>query len=122
MRKNLPDLSALPKEVEIVDVSARDGLQSLPFPLPTHKRVLWIRALLEAGLREVEGGAFVSEERVPTMAGTEEVFAALSDLEKERVWALAPNEKGFSRAAKAGAKKIICLASATEKHSRENLG
>lgn len=108
-------------DVTVVDVSARDGLQSLPIALPPERRAAWVRALLAAGVPEVEAASFVSPARVPQMAGAAELLSALSD-EVERLWVLVPNRRGAEEALAAGARNVVCVLSATESHSRANLG
>ncbi|WP_461393455.1 hydroxymethylglutaryl-CoA lyase [Deferrisoma sp.] len=110
-----------PKAVILVDVSARDGLQSLPVRLSASARAHWIKRVLESGVPEVEAGSFVHPGKVPQMAGTDEVLARLRGFEP-RLWVLVPNAKGLERAVAAGAQNAIFLASATEAHSRANLG
>ena len=56
-------------------------------------------ALVDAGLRVVEAGAFVSPKWVPQMAGSDEVLAAhASRRPGVRLPVLVPNRKGFERA------------------------
>lgn len=105
----------------MVDVSARDGLQAQPSVLPPEVRARWIRDLLDAGIPEVEAGSFVSPRRVPQMGQTDRVFAGLAS-HRDRLWALVPNRRGLEAALAAGARNVVFLASATETHSRDNLG
>ncbi len=114
-------IDGAPARVTLVDVSARDGLQAFPRPLSPARRAEWIRRVLDAGIPEAEAGSFVRPDRVPQMAGTGEVLARLQD-HADRLWVLAPNLKGLEEAAAAGARNVVCLASATERHSRANLG
>ena len=114
-------IDTAPTRVTLVDVSARDGLQAFPRTLPPARRAEWIRRVLEAGVPEVEAGSFVRADRIPQMAGTAEVLARLRD-HADRLWVLVPNPKGLEEAAAAGARNVVCLASATERHSRANLG
>lgn len=112
----------LPARVRLMDVSARDGLQSVSGFVEPAKRAEWVRAILEAGVDEVEAASFVNPRRVPQMAGAGEVLAALGEKERERSWSLVPNLRGLLDAVKAGARKVIFFVSATENHSRANLG
>ncbi|MEQ1924481.1 MAG: hydroxymethylglutaryl-CoA lyase, partial [Pyrinomonadaceae bacterium] len=50
---------ALPKRVEIVEVSPRDGLQMLPAFVPTAEKIELIEKLKEAGFRRIEAVSFV---------------------------------------------------------------
>jgi len=64
----------VPRRVTVVEVGPRDGLQNEAVTLSVDDRALFCERLLEAGLRVVEVGAFVSPEKVPQMAGSDEVF------------------------------------------------
>lgn len=112
---------AAARPVTVVDVSARDGLQALPEVLPVAARVRWIRSVLAAGVPEVEAASFVSPARVPQMAGAAELLASLEDV-AGRLWVLVPNRRGAEEALGAGARNVVCVLSATESHSRANLG
>jgi hydroxymethylglutaryl-CoA lyase len=108
--------------VTIVDVSPRDGLQARKELLSSAERAKWVKELFRAGIDEVEAGSFVHPGRVPQMAGTDEVLALLTEEELAKTWVLTPNMRGLEAAAKAGARGVVCLLSATETHSRDNLG
>lgn len=110
-----------PATAAVVDVSARDGLQSLPRTLTLQERVRWIRSLLDAGFPEVEAGSFVSSRAVPQMAGTAKVIEELRP-NLDRLWVLVPNARGLEEAVACGARNALCLVSATETHSIANLG
>ncbi|SLN65845.1 hydroxymethylglutaryl-CoA lyase [Oceanibacterium hippocampi] len=87
-----------PDTVEIVDVSARDGLQSDKVTVSTEQKVELIRRLADAGLRRIEATSFVNPKRVPQMADASALLERLSGLEGLRLSALVLNEKGFERA------------------------
>ncbi len=105
----------------VVDVSARDGLQAEPTGLAPVRRAEWIRLLLAAGVAEVEAGSFVSPQRLPQMAGAPELVELLRPW-APRLWFLVPNRRGVEEALAAGAANLVCVVSATETHSRDNLG
>jgi hydroxymethylglutaryl-CoA lyase len=87
---------------------------------PAH-RAAWVRAVLAAGVPEVEAASFVSPARLPQMAGAARVLAELEDV-AERLWVLVPNRRGAKEALGAGARNLVCVVSATEAHSEANLG
>lgn len=111
----------LPLRATVVDVSARDGLQATAVTLPAAQRAAWLLRLLDAGVPEVEAGGFVHQGRVPQMAGTAAVLELLQP-HADRLWVLVPNRRGLEEALAAGARNLVCLLSATETHSRANLG
>jgi len=114
-------LGAMPDRAVVVDVSARDGLQSEPDVLPAPTRAAWVRSILEAGVPEAEAGSFVDHRRLPQMSDTRAVLGHLEDL-LDRLWVLVPNLRGLEAAHEAGARRVVCLVSATETHSHANLG
>jgi hydroxymethylglutaryl-CoA lyase len=60
--------------VRVVEVGPRDGLQNSRVVLPVEARVWLVEALVSAGLRDVEVGAFVHPKWIPQMALTGEVL------------------------------------------------
>ena len=60
-------------EVTLCEVGPRDGLQNEPDVLPPQIRAELVNRLAATGLPVVEAVSFVSAERVPQMAGAEEV-------------------------------------------------
>ena len=63
-------MGALPARVRIVEVGPRDGLQNERVALSVDDRLALIAKLVDAGLVDIEAGAFVSPKRVPNMAGS----------------------------------------------------
>ena len=108
-------------EVHICEVGPRDGLQNAKHLMSTAAKKAWIRALAEAGLREIEVGSFVPPKLIPAMADTAEVVAFARSIAGLKVVALAPNLKGFQRALDAGAHKVTFPVSASRQHSESNV-
>ena len=67
-----------PEHINIVEVGPRDGLQNEAQPLLPSECIELINRLAEAGLTQIEAGAFVSQRWVPQMAGSGEVLLGLS--------------------------------------------
>jgi hydroxymethylglutaryl-CoA lyase len=106
--------------VRIVEVGPRDGLQNEKTSISVADRIAFVEALIGAGLRTVEVGAFVSPKAIPQMVGSNQVLRGVSHLPGE-FHVLVPNEKGFEAAQAAGAKVIAVFASASEGFSRTNI-
>jgi hydroxymethylglutaryl-CoA lyase len=111
----------LPREVRMVEVGPRDGLQNEPNSVPAAVKIELIRRLVASGLRTVEAGSFVSPKWVPQMADSAEVLAALSAEEGVAYPVLVPNLKGFEAALAAGAREIAVFGAASESFSRRNI-
>ncbi|MDP6399687.1 MAG: hydroxymethylglutaryl-CoA lyase [Arenicellales bacterium] len=110
-----------PEHIRIVEVGPRDGLQNEAEPLSPKERVQLIEQLANAGLKDIEAGAFVSPRWVPQMAGSDEVLASLSGREDLRLPVLVPNSKGYQDARAAGAREIAVFGSASETFSQRNI-
>ena len=72
-------------DIELVDVSARDGLQNEPNAkaLSAETKVAFIRRLAQAGLKRIEAGSFVRPQAVPAMANSADVAALLVPIQQE---------------------------------------
>jgi hydroxymethylglutaryl-CoA lyase len=108
-------------KVYICEVGPRDGLQNAHHLMPTEAKKAWIRALADAGLKEIEVGSFVPPKLIPAMADTAEIVSFSRQITDLKVVALAPNLKGFQRALEAGAHKVTFPVSASRKHSESNV-
>ncbi len=111
----------LPKQVKIVEVGARDGLQNEATLVPTAVKVELIERLAGAGLRSIEAGAFVSPKWVPQMADTGEVLRALRKRPGVSYPVLVPNMKGFDAAVAASVEEIAVFGAASESFSEKNI-
>lgn len=104
------------------EVGPRDGLQMEQRVVPTEQKLRWIRALIATGVDVVQVGSFVHPEKVPQMADTDALFAALGRPDGVALSALVLNERGFERALEAGVAQLCMGVSASETHSRKNTG
>ena len=111
----------LPARVTVVEVGPRDGLQNEAAQVSVDDRAAFCEALLDAGLRVVEVGAFVSPKWVPQMAGSDEVLRRVRRRPETRLPVLVPNLKGFEAAQAAGAREIAVFTAASETFNRKNI-
>jgi isopropylmalate/homocitrate/citramalate synthase len=105
----------------ICDVGPRDGLQMESITLPVARRIQLCTDLADAGLRRIEAVSFVSPTRVPTMAGSEDVFRGLP-VRDTTFAALVLNQKGFDRAIAAGVRQIHYALPVTDAYADRNQG
>lgn len=110
-----------PSRVRIVEVGPRDGLQNERVHLDVAQKLRFIEGLINAGLRDIEVGSFVSPKWIPQMAATAEVIQALPKRDDLRFWALVPNSRGLQSAVECGATHIAVFVSSSESHNRKNL-
>jgi hydroxymethylglutaryl-CoA lyase len=109
------------EKVKVVDVTARDGLQNEPKPVPTSDKLALIEKLVQAGLRDIQATSFVHPKWVPQLADAEELAAGLGKFAGVTFSALVPNLKGYERALAAGIRHMEFVLSASETFNRKNL-
>lgn len=106
--------------VELCDVGPRDGLQSDPRALAPVLRAELAARLSAAGLPRVEVASFVRDDRVPQMAGAEDVVAALPAGAATAWSGLVLNERGYDRALACGLRRVNYTLPATEAFAERN--
>jgi isopropylmalate/homocitrate/citramalate synthase len=107
--------------VDIVEVGPRDGLQNEKSSIPAEAKVAFITALVDAGLRTIEAGAFVHPKWVPQMADTAAVFRNIPKDPGVDYPVLVPNLKGLERALDAGVRSIAIFTAASDSFNRRNI-
>ena len=111
----------LPRQVTVVEVGPRDGLQNEAQPVPTELKVAFIERLADAGFPVIEVTSFVSPKAVPQLADAEEVMRRIARRPGTRYLALVPNERGLERALAAGCDAIALFTAASEAFSQANV-
>ena len=108
--------------IALCDVGPRDGLQNEGKALSPEVRADLCARLAGAGLRRIEAVSFVREDRVPQMAGAEEVLGVLDGGAGDAdVSALVLNPRGLDRALAAGVRTVHVAVMATEAFARANV-
>jgi isopropylmalate/homocitrate/citramalate synthase len=108
--------------VTVCDVGPRDGLQNEPDTLEPAMRAQLVEHLARAGLPRIEAVSFVHPDRVPQMAGAEEVVAAVRNRDGAELAGLVLNEKGYERLAQTGLDRVNVTLAATDSFSERNAG
>jgi isopropylmalate/homocitrate/citramalate synthase len=106
----------------IREVGPRDGLQNEQEILSPETRAELVDRLAATGLRRVEAASFVNPERVPQMAGAEQVAGTLHRVNGVIYAGLALNERGYERLRKTGLDEVSFALAATESFSQRNAG
>jgi isopropylmalate/homocitrate/citramalate synthase len=104
----------------ICDVGPRDGLQNESEALEPAARAELVNRLAAAGLPRVEAVSFVRDDRIPQMAGAEEVVAGIERREGTEYSGLVLNERGYERFAATGLDRVNATLGATEEFNRHN--
>jgi isopropylmalate/homocitrate/citramalate synthase len=111
---------ALRVRLTLCDVGPRDGLQNEPEALPPAVRAELVGRLAAAGLPRVEAVSFVRDERVPQMAGAEDVVAAVGRRDGCELSGLVLNARGWERFRAVGLDRVNVGFAATEAFNRAN--
>jgi len=111
----------LPKNVRIVEVGPRDGLQSQPETFPTPFKAEFIRLLVDAGLADIEATSFSHPKRIPQLADAEALLDLVERRPGVRISVLVPNLRGLERAIACGVSRIGVLTAASETFNRKNI-
>jgi hydroxymethylglutaryl-CoA lyase len=106
--------------VQIVEVSARDGLQNDPAFLTTDQKVELIRRTVEAGIDRAEVASFANPKAVPQMADAEGVLEGLGAIDGFSTIGLVLNTRGFHRAAATNVKEVNVVVVSTDTFSQRN--
>lgn len=99
--------------LEIIDVTARDGLQNEDAQLNTAQKIDLINKAVKAGARRLEVASFAHPKYVPQMADAEAVIAGLPDRDDVTYIGMAMNERGVDRALQTRIDEVglVCAAS-----------
>jgi hydroxymethylglutaryl-CoA lyase len=108
------------RELEIVEVGPRDGLQNESRELSTAAKVAYAERSYGAGIGRVELTSFVHPRAVPAMADAEQVAASVPPGAGRVRSALVLNQRGLERATAAGIEDVNCVLVATETFSQRN--
>jgi isopropylmalate/homocitrate/citramalate synthase len=106
--------------VTICDVGPRDGLQNEAETLEPSARAELVNRLAATGLPRIEAVSFVNPERVPQMAGAEEVVAGIDRQEGVVYAGLVLNARGYERLAATDLDEVDFTLAATETFNQRN--
>jgi hydroxymethylglutaryl-CoA lyase len=109
------------RNIEIVEVSPRDGLQNEAQLVSTADKVQLITRAVAAGARRIEVASFVNPARVPQMADAEAVVAALPVTSLVYI-GLVLNRRGAVRALATKVHELGAVCVATDSFAMRNQG
>lgn len=109
-------------DVEIIEVSPRDGLQNEKTLVSTADKAELVNRALSAGLKRLEVTSFVHPRRVPQMADAEDLMARLTRPAGAGFIGLTLNQRGFDRALAAGCNEVNFVVVASETFNQRNQG
>lgn len=109
------------REVTLVEVGLRDGLQNESCILSTADKKQLTEGLIAAGVKELEITSFVHPRWIPQLSDAAELACSLPDRSDVRYRALVPNRKGLERALETPVDEFAVFLSASETHNRKNI-
>jgi hydroxymethylglutaryl-CoA lyase len=111
----------VPRDVRVIEVGPRDGLQNETVPVSTADKVRYIDMLSAVGFRNIEATSFVSPRAIPKLADAEEVFRAIAHRAGVRYPVLVPNVRGLERALDAGVQDVAVFTAASNTFNQHNI-
>lgn len=111
----------LPVAVDIREVGPRDGLQ-IEAPMAWEHKKEMLTALAATGARRIEATSFVSPRAVPSMADAEQVAEFVAGFPDVHWSSLVASVNGAKRSIAAGLPNLEYVISASDAHSRANVG
>jgi hydroxymethylglutaryl-CoA lyase len=110
------------REIEIVEVGPRDGLQNEATLFSTQQKLQLIERAIDAGVRRIEVASFVNPKLVPQMADAEAVSAGLPRRGDVTYIGLVLNKRGALRAIEAGLPELGAVCAASDGFATRNQG
>ena len=114
-------MSKLPKQVKIVEVSPRDGLQNEKQNIDLETKLELIKRLEKSGVKNIEITGFVSPKWVPQLADSEQLCQTLDRSNTVNYSALTPNLKGMEKALACDIKEVAVFTAASESFTKKNI-
>ncbi len=113
----------IPRQVEIVDVAPRDGLQSIDIDIATEQKIKLVNTLVHAGVPRIEATSFSHPKWVPQLRDAEQVLSEIDRSRGTRLMVLIPNLRGYERARKLAGliDEVAVVIAATETMNRKNV-
>lgn len=110
------------REIELVEVGPRDGLQNESALVSTADKIALIRHCVAAGVRRIEVASFVNPRKVPQMADAEAVVEELGVIAEVTRIGLVLNLRGAERALACGIDQLGAVAVASDTFGIRNQG
>jgi hydroxymethylglutaryl-CoA lyase len=110
------------KQITLVEVGPRDGLQSEPEILSTETKAKFVEMAIDAGVTRLEVASFVNPKKVPQMADAEALIERLPQIDGVSYIGLIMNERGLDRALTTKVHEIGMVVVASDTYNRKNQG
>ncbi len=110
------------EHITIVEVSPRDGLPAVCAGVSTADKIMYIDALINAGLTQIEVAAFTHPRLIPENADAEKVVSGIRKKAGVTTIGLVPNEIGCRRALVTEIDEILTIIATTDIFNQFNTG
>ena len=110
----------IPDQVTLVDVAARDGIQSFKQAVDTETKVAIVDRLSKTGLPVVEVTGFAHPRVIPNLADAEEVCERITRHPNLVYRGLVPNARGAERGIKTDLDEMLGLITVSEAYQKKN--
>ena len=110
----------IPASMTIVDVAARDGIQSFPRDVDTETKIALVDRLSETGLPVIEVTGFAHPRVIPNLKDAEEVCARIKRKPGVIYRGLVPNARGAERGIRTALDELLGLITVSEAYNRKN--
>lgn len=114
-------LDLTPRQIRVVEVGPRDGLQNEAQFVPTQDKIAWINHMSRTGIPYIEITSFVHPKWIPALADAAEVAKGIERVPGVTYAALVPNVRGLERALEADVDEVSVFMSASETHNQRNI-
>ena len=111
-------------KVKVVEIGPRDGFQNVKEIIPQEIKLHIIDGIIEAGLKKIQIGSFVSTKAIPQMKDMKEIASKILSKYADsgiEFFALVPNLYGAKSANEVGLKEITPVMSLSESHNMNNV-
>lgn len=111
------------KNVKLVEVGPRDGLQNEKKILSTEAKFEYIKLLSETGLQTIEVTSFVSPKAIPQMSDSKELYTKVNKKLSDKINypCLVPNLIGYEGAKSVGVKEIALFSATSDAFTQKNI-
>lgn len=109
------------RDLTLVEVGPRDGLQYEQVFFPTPRKIELIDRLSASGLTRIEAASFVHPKAIPQMADAAQVMRGIAKAPGVVYSALVPNLAGCKAALATPVDELALFVSASQTHNRKNV-
>lgn len=108
------------KYINLIDVTARDGLQNLKKIIPLNEKINLVNKLTECGFNHIEVGSYVTPKLIQ-MSNSLEVYQSINKKDKTKYTVLVPSLKKFMEIENKLLPSISTITTVSETFAQKNM-